>query len=128
AWDTLRRVPAHGVPSYRTAWPDFVQDFWEAYTVDAPRVRLPPASPRAIDRMHEVFGWFRFVQDRDLTQALWACCGCGMGPRRAGYVLGCSRFTVARRRDEALQSIVAGLKAANALQPNAPFATSVAAR
>ena len=111
AWDTLRRVPAHGVPGYRSQWPEVVQDFWEAYTVEAPRVRLSPASGRAIDEMHVTFTWFRFLKgDKDLAQALWLMCGCGMGSRRAGEVLGCHRNTVNGWRREALGLIIDGLK------------------
>jgi hypothetical protein len=31
AWDTLRRVPAHGVPGFKVSWPDFVQEASDAY-------------------------------------------------------------------------------------------------
>lgn len=109
AWDTLRRVPAHGIPGYRSAWPEFVQDAWDAYGQAGPALRLEPASPRAIDEMNETFRWFRFVADRDLVRAMWLTCGCGMGPRRAGHILGCHRNTIRNRRDEALELILKGL-------------------
>ena len=113
AWDTLRRVPVHGVPGFKTSWPDFVQDYYEAYGHTVVTVRLARASPRAIDRMNETFGWFRFLEDRaHLTKAVWLTCGAGMGPRRAGMVLGVHRDTVRARRDDGLDLIVEGLSRA----------------
>jgi hypothetical protein len=110
AWDTLRRVPAQSVPGFRLSWPDVVQDAVEAYGYAAPTVRLARAAPAAIDRMHETFGWFRFLEDQPhLTKALWLTCGCGMGPKRAGAILGVHRDTLRNRRDEALALIVDGL-------------------
>lgn len=110
AWDTLRRVPAPRVPGYRTAWPDFLQDYFEAYGHSSATFRLARASPRSIDRMHEMFGWFLFLRDRPhLSKALWLTCGAGMGPKRAGAVLGVHRDTLRTRRDEALDLIVDGL-------------------
>lgn len=128
AWDTLRRVPAARVPGFKTAWPDVVQSYWEAYSNESSAPRLPPAEPRAIDRMHEAFTWFRFVGDRDLAQALWLTCGCGMGPRRAGAVLGVSRWSIARWRDEALQRIVVGILQADSCNRFGGGATSALAR
>ena len=111
AWDTLRRVPAHGVPGYRTSWPDFVQDQAEAYGYSAVTVRLARASPQAIDRMHATFGWFRHLEDKPhLAKALWLTCGAGMGPQRAGGILGVHRDTVRARRDAALDLIAEGLR------------------
>lgn len=110
AWDTLRRVPAHGVPGFRVSWPDIVQDAIDAYGYTAPIVRLARASPAAIDRMHETFGWFRFLEDRaHLAKAVWLTAGCGMGPKRAGAILGVHRDTLRARRDEGLDRIAEGL-------------------
>jgi len=111
AWDTLRRVPAHGVPGFRTSWPDFVQDYFEAYGRTSPTLRLSPAAPQAIDRMTETFGWFRNLEGKPhLAKALWLTCGCGMGPHRAGAILGAHRDTIRNRRDEALDLIVEALR------------------
>ena len=110
AWDTLRRVPVHGIPGFRTSWPDFVQDYFEAYGHTSARVRLAPAAPQAIDRMNDCFGWFSFLVDRPhLTKAVWLTCGCGMGPHRAGAILGAHRDTIRARRDDGLDVIVDGL-------------------
>ena len=110
AWDTLRRVPAQGVPGFNVSWPDFVQDALDAYGYTAAIVRLARASPSAIDRMHETFGWFRFLEGHmHLTKAMWLTSGCGMGPKRAGAILGVHRDTVRTRRDEALDRIAEGL-------------------
>jgi hypothetical protein len=121
AWDTLRRVPAHGVPGFKTSWPDFVQDYFEAYGHSAAQVRLAPASPAAIDRMLETFGWFRFLADRPhLTKAVWLTAGCGMGPHRAGAILGVHRDTLRARRDDGLDLIVEGLRRKGVILPLSP--------
>ena len=110
AWDTLRRVPAHSVPGFRVSWPDFVQDTADAYGYTQASVRLARASPQAIDRMHEAFGWFRHLDGRPhLTKAVWLTAGAGMGPKRAGALLGVHRDTLRARRDEGLDAIVDGL-------------------
>lgn len=115
AWDTLRRVPAHGVPGFRTSWPDFVQDYFEAYGRTSPTLRLARASPQAIDRMNDTFGWFRSLGGKPhLTKAMWLTCGCGMGPHRVGAILGAHRDTIRNRRDEALDLIVEALEQRNA--------------
>lgn len=107
AWDTLRRVPVHGVPGFAAHWPDVVRDVAEAYGHTDVVVRLARASPQAIDRMNETFGWFRALEGLPhLTRAVWVCCGAGMGPRRAGGLLGVHRDTVRARRDEGLDRMV----------------------
>jgi DNA-directed RNA polymerase specialized sigma24 family protein len=108
AWDTLRRVPVQTVPGLRSHWPAIVQDAMDAYGYTAATVRLAPASPKAIDRMHETFTWFRALEDAPhLTKAVWLTAACGMGPRRAGQILGIHRDTVRARRDEALERMAA---------------------
>ena len=47
----------------------------------------------------------------ELAAALWLTCGRGMGPSRAARIIGAHRDTVRRRRDEALDHMVAGLGA-----------------
>jgi hypothetical protein len=110
SWDTLRRVPAHGIMGFKSSWPEYVRDALEAYGYDAVVVKLSPASPQAIDRMNESFGWFKFLEgERHLTIALWMTVGRGMGVHRAGCILGIHRHTVRHRREEALGRIVDGL-------------------
>lgn len=113
AWETLRRVPAHGVPGFKTHWPDYIHDLSEGYGYTGVTLRLARASPQAIDRMMETFGWFRFLAGRPhLGKAVWLTCGAGMGPRRASGHLGVHRDTVRARREEALELILAGLRGA----------------
>lgn len=110
AWDTLRRVPSHRVPGFRVSWPDFVRDVADAYGYTAATVRLARASPQAIDRMQEVFGWFAALDGRPhLTKAVWLCAGAGMGPKRAGMILGVHRDTMRARRDDGLDGIADAL-------------------
>jgi hypothetical protein len=115
ARDTLRRVPAERVQGFLSNWPPCVQDVVEGLGAGDRVVRLSPASPRAIDRMHDVFGWFVHLKDRrQLTMALWLTAGIGMGPTRAGAVLGVHRDTARSRRNEALDIIVQALNASKA--------------
>jgi len=92
------------------SWPDFVADAAQGETEGAVVSRLAAASPQAIDRMHDVFGWFVFLNHQPhLAIAVWLTCGRGMGPARAGKIIGAHRDTVRRRRDEALDHMVASL-------------------
>jgi hypothetical protein len=113
AWDTLRRVPSQSVPGFRTSWPDMVQDTFDAYGYTQAQVRLARAAPAAIDRMHEAFGWFVHLGEQPhLTRAVWLCAGAGMGPKRAGAILGVHRDTMRARRDEGLERIAEALSRA----------------
>jgi Domain of unknown function (DUF6362) len=87
----------------------------QAYGYGEAIVRLTPASPQAIDRMEEVFGWFVHLEGKPhLTVAMWLTCGIGMGPKRAGDIIGVHRDTVRTRRDEALDIMVHALSYAKA--------------
>lgn len=109
AWDTLRRLPASEIKGFRSAWPAIIRDSLELEAGVSGLVRLSAPSPRAIDRMHEVFGWFIHLKDQPhLTVAVWLTCARGMGPARAASIIGIHRDTVRRRRDEALDRIVTG--------------------
>ena len=108
ACDTLRRLPAGQLRGYRSAWPEMVTACIEMAGGETV-VRLASPTPRAIDRMHEVFGWFIHLHERrHLAAALWLTCGRGMGPSRAAGILGVHRDTVRNRRDDALDRIVDG--------------------
>ena len=110
AWDVLRRVPAPRVRGFYSTWPAHIRDMLVESARAAAVMRLSPASPAAIDRMHEVFGWFVALEGRKhLTAALWLTCGAGMGPKRAGMLLGVHRDTARARRDEALDLIATHL-------------------
>ena len=111
AWDTLRRVPTPRLSELKSYWPQVIQDVAEAYGYTPATVRLSPASPKAIDRMHETFTWFRFLEGKPhLTKAVWLTAACGMGPHRAGMILGIHRDTARTRRDEALDRIAEGVQ------------------
>lgn len=110
ACDTLRRLPEQKVRGYVSTWPAFVADVAVGEMEGTVISRPAAASPQAIDRMHEVFGWFVVLKDKPhLAIALWLTCGRGMGPARAGKIIGAHRDTVRRRRDEALDRVVASL-------------------
>lgn len=110
ACDTLRRLPEQKVRGYFSIWPTFVADMAENALEGELTSRLAAASPRAIDRMHETFGWFVHLEGKPhLAAALWLTCGRGMGPTRASRIIGAHRDTVRHRRDEALDRLVRGL-------------------
>ena len=110
AWDTLRRVPANQVPGFVSSWPAYIRDVMEASGFGDIIIRLTPASPQAIDRMHEVFTWFACLEGKPhLTMALWLTCGMKLGPKRAGAIIGVHRDTVRMRRDQALDLMAASL-------------------
>ena len=115
AWDSLRRVPAAQVPGFVSSWPPYVRDAMEAYGFGEVIVRLAPASPGAIDRMHEVFGWFSCLEGKPhLTLAMWLTCAMKLGPKRAGVIMGVHRDTIRVRRDQALDIIALSLNSRRA--------------
>ena len=110
ACDTLKRLPEQNVRGYFSTWPPVLADLAQGEIEGSVVSRPAAASPQAIDRMHEVFGWFVVLKDRPhLSVAMWLTCGRGMGPARAGKIIGAHRDTVRRRRDEALDHMVAFL-------------------
>ena len=112
ACDTLRRLPEQTVRGYMCSWPEMIADVAQGEIEGNVVSRLAAASPQAIDRMHEVFGWFVCLKGKPhLAIALWLTCGRSMGPARAGKIIGAHRDTVRRRRDEALDHMVAALTA-----------------
>lgn len=112
ACDTLRRLPEKTVRGYMSSWPEMIADVAQGEIEGTVVSRLAAASPQSIDRMHEVFGWFVTLKDRPhLAIAVWLTSGRGMGPARASKIIGTHRDTVRRRRDEALDRMVAALNA-----------------
>lgn len=112
ACDTLRRLPEKTVRGYMCSWPEMIADVAQGEIEGTVVSRPAAASPQAIDRMHEVFGWFVSLKDKPhLAIAVWLTCGRGMGPARTGKIIGAHRDTVRRRRDEALDRMVAELNA-----------------
>lgn len=110
--ETVRRLRViDGPRGDKAFWPEVVRDANEAYGYGASeRMRLPPPSARAIDDMHEVFGWFVFLAgNRDETRAMWLTAGCGLKFTKASRIVGVSRETIRQRAFTAISRIVAGL-------------------
>ncbi|WP_198947862.1 DUF6362 family protein [Magnetofaba australis] len=63
---TLHRLPDSGPQNLRSAWPDVIHEYWEAYGRDQPKVRLGPPTPDAIDRMDECMEWLRWLEPNHL--------------------------------------------------------------
>lgn len=111
AGDTVRRLPrAKGPDGYGSGWPPYVRDARDAYGYHAARLRLPAPTPGAIDRMHEVFGWFVHFDGREQEmRAVWACVGLGYSFSQAARVLGISRPTIRGRCWAGVERLVAAL-------------------
>ena len=96
-------LPPARVAGYTTLWPEIARQAWEGYA-DEPHVRLPPASPGAIDRFTETTRWLQWLSEEQ-RHLVWA---------RARYVpwraicedLHCSKQTAWRRWRHALVLIV----------------------
>lgn len=114
AGDTIRRLPrAKGPAQYGSGWPPIVRSYWEAYQSDsaeAPTIRLPAPSPKAIDRADEVFSWFRFFEgDVDAMRVVWLVCACRLSLRRIARDQQRSRDTVRALAWAGIQRVVHGL-------------------
>jgi DNA-directed RNA polymerase specialized sigma24 family protein len=111
AGDTVRRLPRpRGPAQFGNGWPDIVRDAREAYGYEEPRLRPPAPTPRAIDRMDEVFTWFAIFEDRvDEMRAVWFSVCLGISFAQTARILGVNRKTVRSRVWAGVQSIVAGL-------------------
>lgn len=114
AGDTVRRLPrAKGPAQYGSGWPPVVRSYWEAYTADsddAPAIRLPAPSPKAIDRADEVFSWFRFFDgDVDSMRVVWLVCACRLSLRTIARKQHRSRDTVRALAFAGVQRVVHGL-------------------
>lgn len=67
---TSHQLPAARLASYATSWPEIARQSWEGYA-DAPRMRLPPASPDAIDRFIETTRWLQWLEEEQRL-LIWA--------------------------------------------------------
>lgn len=70
AAQTLRRLPNHHVPGYRSAWPEVVHDAHMAYGYDPARPPRIAPSPQDISDMEEVFGWLLWLEPDD-ARIVW---------------------------------------------------------
>lgn len=115
AGDTVRRLPKpKGPAGYGSGWPEVVRDARDAYGYTPGSVRPAAPSPTAIDRMDEVFTWFRFLEGRpDECRAFWLAVGCGHSFPQTGRILGVSKTTVRARVWAAMRLVIEGLNAVN---------------
>jgi len=111
AGDTLRRLPnrEHGwlTAASRAHWPDFAR----SAAADS-RMRLPPASGAAIDRLDSVLAWLPQAAGanpkRDLAVLFGLACGVRAAVLRRN--LGCGRRTVYDVRDRGIARICGWLR------------------
>ena len=73
AAETMQRLPATGLKpnGFQSSWPPILQDFWETYGDNKPKLRLGPPEPDAITRMDETLAWLRFLEPEE-TRLAWA--------------------------------------------------------
>ena len=113
AMDTLRRLrmPRHGVPpKLRSAMPEPIRTYWEAYGQDpGDRPALPAPSPSAISRMDRVLPWLFWVEGKRLRSAV-CLRALGLSWRRIAAIIGdVSHETVRGWETTAIRTIVARL-------------------
>lgn len=70
AADTLRRLPDTRVQGHASTWPPYVREYWEFYGVTEVKLRRPPPSAAAIDRMDEALPWLRHLDLAD-ARIVW---------------------------------------------------------
>ena len=109
AAETLRRLPAPKVQGYVSCWPPIIQEFWESYGWDLPRVRLGPPTGDAIDRMDECLCWLRWLEPIE-AKIVWAR-ACHTNYKLVGQHFGVHRSTAWRYRKVAIGKILSFLKA-----------------
>lgn len=106
AADTLRRLPTGDGKwrvGLRSAWPDVVRAFVEEAMRSAPRVRLAPPHPKAIDHLDEVMTWIGWLTEPQRRIA-WALAS-GIPATKLARMIGCHRNTIANRQAAALRVI-----------------------
>jgi len=70
AADVLRHLPEPKVQGFFSTWPPVVHEFWEAFGWETPKLRRPPPSPAAIDRMDETLTWLAWLDTLD-AKIVW---------------------------------------------------------
>ncbi|OSM07368.1 hypothetical protein MAIT1_04698 [Magnetofaba australis IT-1] len=109
AANTLKQLPDHNPQAVRSAWPDVVHEFYEAYGHDSPRVRLGPPTGEAIDRMDQTLLWLRWLDGGDM-QLVWSR-ACRVPWKLIGQQLGVGRTTAWQRWMAALLQVATRLNA-----------------
>jgi hypothetical protein len=124
AAETLHRLPEQKARGYFSTWPSVVCDVAESYGWHETRVRLGPPHPAAIDRMHEVFSWLRWI-DPDDARIVWLRAE-DVRWKLISARFGISRTTAWRMWVTALVSIAARLDAVRHKAPTAVDRTRIA--
>jgi hypothetical protein len=70
AADTLKRLPEERIQGYFSTWPTVIRDYWEAFGREDVRLRRPPPSAAAIDRMDEAMVWLTWLDAID-ARIVW---------------------------------------------------------
>lgn len=86
---TLKRLPGERPQGYVSSMPTPLRNVHEAYGWEPARLRRPPPSPQAIDRLDLVLGWMVWLSE-DQMRVVWAR-ACGIPWRPICARLGCGR-------------------------------------
>ena len=86
---TLKRLPPVKHKDLASHWPPIIQEYWEAYGWDTPKIRMGPPTPEAISRMDEVMEWLLWL-DPDDVRLVW------LRAERINWKLIMQRFGLAR--------------------------------
>lgn len=89
AAETLKRLPADKPRGYVSSMPAPVRSMHESYGWEPAKLRRPPPSPQAIDRLDAVLGWMAWLSD-DQVRVVWARAS-GIPWRPICVRLGCGR-------------------------------------
>lgn len=125
AAETLRRLPLEKPRGYFSAMPTPVRNIHEAYGWEAARLRPPPPSAAAIDRLDQVLSWMGWLSE-DQVRVVWAR-ACGVPWRPVCRRLGCGRTKAWRIWVGSLIDIAARLQAQGTPPPRLDEAAVCAA-
>jgi hypothetical protein len=67
----LKTLPEVKVQGYFNLWPRIVHEFADLVGQEPPRMKRPPPSPRAIDRMEAVLPWLAWLEP-EVGKLVWA--------------------------------------------------------
>src|SRR5690606_29546714 len=104
---TLRRLPDERPRGYFNTWPQVARTAWETMAMERQPVRVW-ATPEAISRMEEAFGWLLWLEPDD-ARLVWLRAE-GVRWKPICHRLGISRATAWRRWAAALIVIAGHLK------------------
>lgn len=80
-------------PEMRSAMPEPINNWWEAYGKSEITIRRPQPTAKDLQHLESVLPWFYSISDRRTREILFLR-SIPLGLRRIGGIVGCSRETV----------------------------------